>query len=186
MRTGVVATLALCATATPAHAYEYELTARTIGQVYQLPTLRLVGADMWLARRRYTQTLTLSMWDVGDLRRQRRKARPGLPDDGPVVWFTGHLRLDHDFGPWTAGTVTVDDRAVDAIDAIPDLAASSIALDLMYGYLAVDGLAGRVDRRIGRQLEVDALEWWSVAGVPARVHTPWPDLFVAPAGLGVR
>lgn len=182
----VLATLALCAIATPAHAYEYELMSRTSGQVYELPTLRLVGADLWLARRRFTQTLTLSVWDIGDLRRQRLKARPGMPDHGPVVWFTGHLRLDHDFGPWTSGTVTVDDRMLDAIDAIPDLAASSIALDLLYGYLAVDGLAGRVDLRIGRQLEVDSLDWWNVDGVTARVHTPWPVLFEATAGLRVR
>lgn len=182
----VLATLAFGATATPARAYEYELMARTSGQVYQLPTLRLVGADLWLARRRFTQTLTLSIWDVGDLRRKRLKARPGMPDHGPVIWFTGHLRLDHDFGPWTAGTVTVDDRMLDAIDAIPDLAASSIGLDLLYGYLAVDGLAGRVDLRIGRQLEVDSLDWWNVDGVTARVHTPWPVLFEATAGLRVR
>jgi hypothetical protein len=169
-----------------AHAYEYEVLARTAGQVYQLPSFRLVGADMWLARRRFTQTLTLTMWDVGDLRRKRMKAHPGLPDHGPVIWFTGHLRLDHDFGPWTAGTVTVDDQQLDAIDAIPDLAASSIALDLMYGYLAIDGIAGRVDLRIGRQLEVDSLDWWSVDGVTARVHTPWPVLLEATAGLRVR
>ncbi len=171
---------------TRAHAYEYEVITRTVGQVYQLPSMRLVGADLWLARRRFTQTLTLSMWDVGDLRRKRRRAHPGLPDDGPVVWFTGHLRLDHDFGPWTAGTVTVDDRGLDALDAIPELAAQSIGLDLTYGYLAVDGLAGRVDLRVGRQLEIDALDWWSVDGVTARVHTPWPVLFEATAGLRVR
>ena len=178
--------VALVLSSSPAHAYEYELMARTAGQMYELPTLRLVGADLWLARRRFTQTLTLSVWDIGDLRRKRLKARSGVPDRGPVVWLTGHLRLDHDFGPWTAGTVTVDDRALDAIDAIPDLAASSIGLDLLYGYLAVDGLAGRVDLRIGRQLEVDALDWWSVDGVSARVRTPWPVLFEATAGLRVR
>jgi hypothetical protein len=181
-----LAALALCATATPAGAYEYEVMVRTVGQIYELPTLRMAGADLWLARRRYTQTLTLSMWDVGDLRRQRLKAHPGLPDDGPVVWFTGHLRLDHDFGAWTAGTLRMDAQTLDAIDAIPDLAASSIGLDLLYGYLAVDGLAGRVDLRIGRQLDVDALDWWSVDGITARVHTPWPVLFEATAGLRVR
>ncbi len=180
----VLAALAL--STAPARAYEYEVVARTVGQVYQLPALRLVGADLWLARRRYTQTLTLSMWDLGDLRRQRLRARPGRVDHGPVVWFTGHLRLDHDFGAWTAGTVTVDDRALDAVDAIPDLAASSIGLDLLYGYVAIDGLAGRVDVRIGRQLTVDALDWWSLDGVTARVHTPWPVLFEAVAGLRVR
>lgn len=181
----MVLALALAAPA-PAGAYEYEVVARTIGQVYQLPVLRLVGADLWLARRRFTQTLTVSIWDIGDLRRERLRARAGRPDDGPVVWFTGHLRLDHDFGAWTAGTVMIDDRALDALDAVPELATSSVGLDLLYGYVAVDGLAGRVDLRLGRQLSVDALEWWSVDGVSARVRTPWPVVVEALAGLRVR
>jgi hypothetical protein len=179
---------AVCASwPTAARAYEYEVVARTSGQVYELPSLRLVGADLWLARRRFTQQLTLSVWDVGDLRRKRLRAHPGRVDDGPNVWFTGHLRLDHDFGDWTSGTVRLADGTFDAIDAVPELAASSVGLDLLYGYVAVDGLGGgRVDLRIGRQLSVDALAWWSVDGVTARVHTPWPVLFEATAGLRVR
>lgn len=182
--TVVLAALAVCAG--EAHAYEYEVVARTVGQVYQLPTLRLMGADLWLARRRFTQTLTLSVWDIGELRRTRQRRHPGGVDHGPVVWFTGHLRLDHDFGAWTAATVTVDARQLDAIDAIPELAAASVGVDLLYGYLAVDGLAGRVDLRLGRQLSVDALDWWSVDGVTARVHTPWHVAVEATAGVRVR
>jgi len=182
-----LALAALCAAPAAAHAYEYELASRTIGQIYQLPTLRMTGADLWLARRRFTETLTLSVWDVGDLRRQRLRMRPARVDRGPVIWFTGHLRIDHDFGEWTQGVLRLPGSTIDALDAIPELASSSVGVDLLYGYLAADGLAdGRLDLRVGRQLTVDALSWWSVDGVTARVHTPWPVLVEATAGLRVR
>lgn len=187
MKRALVLAAVMLAAPRPAAAYEYELAARTIGQIYQLPTLRMAGADLWLARRRFTQTLTLSVWDVGDLRRHRLKLRPGRVDRGPVIWFTGHLRLDHDFGEWTRGELRMPGNVVDALDAIPELASSSVGVDLLYGYLAADGLAdGRLDLRVGRQLSVDALAWWSVDGVTARVHTPWPVIVEATAGLRVR
>ncbi len=169
-----------------AGAYEYEIATRTVGQAYQLPSLRLLGADVWLARRRFSQSLTLSIWDIGDLRRKRLRDRPALARSGPVVWMTTHLRLEHDFGDWTLGALRVDDREVSAIDAIPELAASSLGIELLYGYVAIDGLGDRVDLRIGRQLSVDALDWWAVDGLTARVHTPWRLAVEAVAGVRVR
>jgi len=180
----VLAGLTLCAH--PASAYEFEVSSRTIGQSYQLPSFRLLGAELWLARRRFTTSLTLSVWDLGDLRRRRRRAHPGAVDRGPVVWLTAYLRVDHDFGEWTVGTLHVDGQPIDALDAVPELGASSLGLDLLYGYLAVDGLAGRVDLRLGRQLIFDPLDWGAVDGVTARVHTRWHLALEAQAGLKVR
>ena len=169
-----------------AHAWTYELSARSIGQLYQLPTLRLVGGDVWLARRRFTQTLALTVWDVGDLAAARARHRPGAVDDGPTIWFTGTLRLDHDFGAWTLGTLDLRGATVDAIDGIPELASQSIGFAIPYGYLGVDGLAGRVDLRLGRQLRLAELDGGAVDGVTVRVHTGTPVLAEVEAGLRVR
>src|SRR5262245_30111805 len=98
-RAAMLAALAMLGlTAGDVAAYEYEISTQSVGQVYQLPTLRLVGSNLWLARRRYMQSLTLSLWDLGGLRRERLRTRPALAHSGPVVWLTTQLRFDHDFG----------------------------------------------------------------------------------------
>lgn len=169
-----------------AEAYEFEILTRTVGQAYDLPVLGVLGSEVWLARRRFGQSLTLSVWDLGELRRDRRRERPALARSGPVIWMTAHLHIENDFGAWTTGTVRVDGRTVDAIDAIPELADASLAVQMLYGYVAVDGLADRVDLRIGRQIGVDALDWWAVDGIAARVHLPWRLAVSAIAGARVR
>ena len=182
----VALTACLVVGAAPARAYEFQVRARTLGQGYQLPTLHLLGGELWLARRRFTQSLSLTVWDLGDLRRKRLRAERGLPDDGPVIWLSTHLRLDHDLGAWTMGTIDADGRALDAIDLIPELAGSSVGLELLYGELAIDNLWHRVDLRLGRQLHLDDVDPWSMDGVSVRVRTPWPVTVNALAGLRVR
>ena len=73
MLRGCIAALVLAVGATPAHAYEFWLRAQTIGQAYQLRDYRLFGPDLFQGRRRYTQTLALRIWDVGDLAAARRR-----------------------------------------------------------------------------------------------------------------
>lgn len=179
-------TAVLLAGASDARAYDFQVRARTVGQAYQLPTLHLLGGEIWQARRRFTQSLSLTVWDLGDLRRKRLRGQRGPTDDGPVVWLSAHLRLDHDFGAWTMGAVSVAGRDVDAIDEIPELSGASLGLELLYGELAVDNLWHRVDLRIGRQLHLDEVDPWSMDGVTARVRTPWPVTVEALAGLRVR
>src|SRR4051812_17853643 len=87
--------------ATPAHAYEFWLRTQSIGQAYQLRDYRLVGPDLFLGRRRFTQTLALRIWDIGDLAAARRTAH--LPERGVRVTFQSYLRIDHDFGDYTMG-----------------------------------------------------------------------------------
>ncbi|HET9989060.1 MAG TPA: hypothetical protein VFQ65_11070, partial [Kofleriaceae bacterium] len=70
--------LAVTLAPVPAHAYEFWLHAQTIGQAYQLRDYQLVGPDLFLGRRRVTQTLALRITDVGDLAAARRLAR--LPE----------------------------------------------------------------------------------------------------------
>ncbi|MCA9677815.1 MAG: hypothetical protein KC464_22520, partial [Myxococcales bacterium] len=183
----LIGALAL-APARAARAYEFDVHARTIGQGYQLRTFRLSGGGLRLSRRRFTQSLALEIWDIGDLA-AHREARGGRRRGGPRVYLSTYLRLDHDFGDWTMGTL--DDprflEAIDANDAIPELASSSLALDIMYAYLGVDGIAdGRLDLRLGRQVTMDPLDAVALDGATAVIHTPWHASLEVQGGLRVR
>src|SRR5688500_20199544 len=105
MLRGCVAALVLVASVAPAHGYEFWLRSQTIGQAYQLREYRLVGPDLFLGRRRYTQTLALRIWDIGDLARDRRVAR--LPAGGVHIAWHSFLRVDHDFGSYANATIPV-------------------------------------------------------------------------------
>jgi hypothetical protein len=186
-RAAAITFTAACAVATlaaPARAYDFTVETRIIAQAYDLRSIRLAGPDVWLGRRRYTQTLALDLTDLGDLAIHRRKTRRHF---GPTVSFTSYLRVDHDFGNWTEGRILSGARFLDATDLVPELRASDLNLDLLYAYLEVKDLAdGAVDLRVGRQLRVDALDWFAMDGVTARVATPLHVAIEAYGGLRVR
>src|ERR1700754_2836343 len=100
-----VAAVVLAAAAAPAHAYEFWLRAQAIGQAYQLRDYRLIGPDLFLGRRIFTQTLALRIWDLGDLAAHRREAH--LPEQGLRISFQSYLRVDHDFGDFANGTIVI-------------------------------------------------------------------------------
>ncbi len=186
MLRGCIVAIVLAIGATPAHAYEFWLRARTIGQAYQLREYRLVGPDLFQGRRRYTQTLALRIWDVGDLAAARRRAR--LPERGLRVSWQSYLRVDHDFGQYTAGRIRISPAVRrDAIDVIPELADSAAGFQLMYGHLELAGIGDdRVTIRAGRVL---ADEGWGTTGVDGgsvRVELPPPLAVTATGGLRVR
>lgn len=185
--------LASLAHAPPAAAYEFEVRARTVGQGYELRSLRLSGPDLRLDRRRFTQVLSLGIFDIGDRRHTggrgtRSGAAPAASAaaNRPRISFSGYLRIDHDFGPWATGSIT-QDRVYEAVDRIPELEHELLNLDVLFAYVAAEDLAGgRLDLYLGRQLDVDTLDWWSMDGVTARLRT---DLGVAVevfGGLRVR
>lgn len=172
-----------------AHGYEFEVRARTIGQGYSLRSLRLLGPSLRLDRRRFTQVLSLSIFDIGELRGPRRgrhlfeRAYP----DGPHVYFSAYLRLDHDDGSWATGQVRLDNQLWDAVDLIPELQDELLDLDVLYAYAAAEGIAGGwLDLEVGRQLRVATLDWWSMDGVAARVHAPRDIDVEVFGGLRVR
>ncbi len=175
---------AVAGAARTARAYDFSIHTRIIAQAYDLRSFRLSGPDLWLGRRRYTQTLALDLIDIGDLAADRKKQRKHF---GPTITFSSYMRVDHDFGDWTQGSVTSGTRKIDAIDLVPELGASSLDLDLLYAYVDVRGLAdGAVDLRVGRQLRVDALDWFAMDGVTARIATPLHVAIEAFGGLRVR
>ena len=170
----------------PAHAYEFWLNAQSIGQAYQLQGYSLIGPSLYLSRHRFTQTLALRITDIGDLSHDRLVAH--LPDRGLRISWLSYLRVDHDFGDWTSGTVKIGTARVDAIDAIPELAENSVALDLMYGYLQLDGLLDdRLQMQVGRVLQDDGWGTTAIDGGRARLEVPSTPLAVtAEAGFRVR
>jgi len=174
--------------AAPAHAYEFWLRAQTIGQAYQLRDYRLVGPDLFLGRRRYTQTLALRIWDVGDLAAARRTSH--LPDRGLRVSWQSYLRVDHDFGDYTSGQIKLPAVSLprDALDVIPELGESSAALELLYGYIELTGLVDdRLTLQIGRVVADDGWGTTAVDGAAARLEVPSAPLAVAvSAGFRVR
>src|SRR3954466_5965272 len=96
LRRACVTAILLAVTASPAHAYDFWMHTQSIGQAYQLRQYRLIGPDLFLGRRRYTQTLALRITDIGGLAASRRESR--LPATGVTISWQSYLRIDHDFG----------------------------------------------------------------------------------------
>jgi hypothetical protein len=185
MRRACIAAIVLAVASVPADAYEFWLRARTYGQAYQLREYRLVGPDLFLGRRRFTQTLALRIWDIGDFAADRRRSR--LPDNGFRVSFQSYLRIDHDFGLFTSGNIRISSSVRrDAIDVYPELAESVAGFDLLYGHVSLDGIAGgRVALQLGRVLVDDGWGTSGVDGGTARVEVPSTPLAITATG-GVR
>ncbi|HUS64862.1 MAG TPA: hypothetical protein VMZ28_09990 [Kofleriaceae bacterium] len=184
--------LALAATASTAgapaaRAYDFEIRARTYGQAEELRSLRFVGGSLLLSVRRFTQTLALSIWDIGRASRIWRQYDT-TRRRGPRFSFHSYLRLDHDFGDYTSGTVDIGDRRLSAVDAIPELEAGALQLDVLYAFAAAEDLAdGRLDLYLGRQIGTDALDWYAFDGARARAESQRIPLAVeAFGGLQVR
>jgi hypothetical protein len=178
---------AMRSVAAPAHAYEFWLRARTYGQAYQLRDYRLVGPDLFLGRRRITQMLTLRIFDVGDLAAKRRQAR--LPAGGLRITWQSYLRIDHDFGDYSSARLTLPGPIRrDALDVIPELGESIANLDLMYGFLELDGFADdRLNVQLGRLVANDGWATTAFDGGGARFEVPSTPLAIsASAGLRVR
>lgn len=181
---GAVA-LAVLGTSSPARGYEFEVHARTIGQGYSLTSFRPLSGDLSLQRRRFTTTLSLDIWDLAG-RIDAMKLYAPQPR-GPRIYISTYMRLDHDFGSWTGGELTLGTQTYDAVDLIPELETGSLSLDVLYGYVAAEALLdGALDVRVGRLLEVDALDWYSFDGAKARVVTPLGFAVEGFGGLRVR
>ena len=187
LRRACVTAIVLAIAASDAHAYEFWLRAQTIGQAYQLREYRLVGPDLFLGRRRYTQTLALRIADIGGLAAYRRTSR--LPDTGLTISWHSYLRVDHDFGSFTSGRIKLSEAIRrDAIDVIPELVETSADLDLLYGYVSLDGLAdGALSAQLGRVLIDDGWGSSGVDGATVRYVLPVaPVAITATGGLRVR
>src|SRR4051812_35014464 len=152
--------------AEPARAYDAEVDASIAAQYYMLSS---PWGDPTVRRRRYTETLGLSVWNIqsdGDPR-------------GPRLSFQSRMRLDADFGQSSA------ERQLGSPNYIPGL--QEAPLDLMYAYLEGQRyLNGYLGFRLGRQYVFDTLGFWSFDGGLVTLSTPANLVFEAYAGLEQR
>ncbi|MBP9086531.1 MAG: hypothetical protein KBG15_10470 [Kofleriaceae bacterium] len=179
----IVLITVLLARPMPVAAYEFSARAYATAQGYQLRSFGSYGRVSLLSRQRFTQSLDLSIWDIPGW--QAGRQRRGLADGGVRVSLVGSARVDHDFGTYTAGAMRIGNVRRDALDVVPELANSVIALQLMYGYLHVDGLLNeRVAFDAGRLVGNDGFEYFSVDG--ARVSAALHRYATVRATAGVR
>jgi len=165
----LLAGVALCGAllgAREAGAYQTEVDATLDAQFYSLQSP--YGSPL-VQRRRYTQTLALSLYDLQADR---------LPL-GPSLTFKSRLRLDSDFGQ------RPEERNPDSSSYVPGLA--DAPLDVMYAYLEGQRyLSGYLGFRLGRQYVVDTLGFWSFDGAEVLVTTPAYVALEAYAGFEQR
>jgi hypothetical protein len=169
-----------------AEAYEFWTRARSTGEVYELRGFRLIGDELAIPRRRFTQSLSLVIRDIGDLERQRR--RNGRTGRGVVVSWQSTLRLEHDFGTFvTARLPSGPTRRQDALDVIPEIDDSTLAFSLLYGHLSIDGLLdGRLAVQLGRIVELDGTGALPIDGVAVRAAVAEHVEVRVSGGLAVR
>ena len=138
----------------------------------------------------HLQTIALRIWDIGDLAASRRESH--LPERGLRISWQSYLRVDHDFGDYTSGQITlplaVSAKPRDALDVIPELSESVASLELLYGYVELAGLLDdRLTIQIGRVLADDGWGTTGIDGGNARFEVPAAPLAVSvSAGFRVR
>ncbi len=167
----VAAHAAVAAPSGLVRAYDFVLTSRTIGQGYVERRYGAGGASELLTRRRLTQYLNLSVFDI------EPHGWRGADGDRNLVSFELGLRFDGDFGTYLT-------RRPSGPDSIGELAQNQV--DVLYAYLLARDVGGHVDVQLGRQLHYDLVDFYSFDGADVWLH---PGRFVSAqvfAGTEVR
>jgi hypothetical protein len=143
---------------TRAWAYDFSIDLRTIGQGYQVRGFAPGGENELLTRRRLTQILNLSVFDIEPGRwhadDEDRTARN-------VVYVDASLRFDSDFGGYMTGRPQ-------GTGEIRELRQSQV--DVLYAFLGGRRIGGRVDFQLGRQLHFDLVDFYAFDGADAVVR----------------
>jgi hypothetical protein len=184
----IVAAIAGVLTPVDARAVEVQVGARTIAEGYQERWIRPGQGDVLLNRRRFVQTLDLDAWGL-----LAAPVDPGHPERTPPpaadLYVTSALRIQHDFGDWVGGTVDYSVAGVPgrepAHEAVPELGADRLQLDVPFAYLGGRRVFGWLDFKLGRQLELDPLDWYALDGLMLRAHLPVAGLAIEVHGGGV-
>jgi len=143
--------------AAAAQAFEVEVDSETTAQGYQL---RNAWGDPVLSRRRFLQTLGLHVVGIGE--NENAAASSGLD-----MSFHMRMRLDADFAiqPFESNYADYPSAFVPGLQRAP--------VDLVIGYFDIRNLAGGwLSARLGRQIIVDPLGWWSLDGALLRAELP--------------
>jgi hypothetical protein len=167
----VAAMIGVTLPAMPAAAYDFLLSVRTVGQGYQERRYGPSGAAQMLSRRRLTQYLSLSVFNIAP---EQWRGRDG---DRNSVSFELGMRFDSDFGQFLLGRPR-------GMDAIGELAQNQI--DILYAYLLAKDVGGHFDLQVGRQLHYDLVDFYSFDGGDAQVRVGSHATAQAFAGTEVR
>ena len=159
MRAGVVVVAATVGAVAlrpaPAVAYDFAISVRTVGQGYQERRYGSGGASELLSRRRLTQYLNLSVYNIAP------EPWRGPDRDRNAVSFEMGMRFDSDFGQFMLGRP----RGNDSIGEL-----SQNQLDVLYAYFQARDVAKRIDLQLGRQLHWDLVDFYAFDGLDARVR----------------
>jgi hypothetical protein len=152
-----------------AWAYDFSIDLRTVGQGYQVRGYAPTGANLLLSRRRLTQTLNLSVfnlepdrWHADDGAAGARGPRGADDRAGDnVLYVDASLRFDTDFGGYMLGRPT-------GTDEIRELQQSQV--DVLYAFVGGRRMGGRVDFELGRQIHFDLVDFYAFDGASALVR----------------
>jgi hypothetical protein len=136
-------------------AYDFLLSVRTVGQGYQERRYGPSGAAQLLSRRRLTQYLSLSVFNIAP---EPWRGRDG---DRNSVSFELGMRFESDFGQFLLGRP----RGTDAIGEL-----SQNQIDVLYAYVLAKEVGGRADLQLGRQLHYDLVDFYSFDGGDMQVR----------------
>ncbi|HVJ18270.1 MAG TPA: hypothetical protein VM686_22780, partial [Polyangiaceae bacterium] len=152
MRRFSVALLLALLWSLPAQAFDSEVEALSEAQFY---TFQSPYGEPLVRRRRYTETLTLHVYDLQG---------QGIPGQ-PRISLKTRFRLDADFG------MQARELNPDSQYYVPGLRQE--ALDVMYAYIeGRDYADGYLGFRLGRQNTTDVLGFWSFDGALVSLSTP--------------
>jgi len=168
---GVLLGAALAAGPSAARAYDFVLTSRTIGQGYAERRYGAGGSAELLTRRRLTQYLNLSVFNI------EPDHWHGPDADRNLLSFEVAMRFDGDFGTYLT-------RRPSGPDTIGELQQSQV--DILYAYLLARDVGGHLDVQLGRQLHYDLVDFYSFDGVDAQAHVGHFVTAQAFAGTEVR
>jgi hypothetical protein len=161
------AAIAVVLLALPAHAYDFQIDAETIGQAYQLRA----ADDALVNRRRIAQYLGLHVFNLGP---HDELGRP-LPQN--QFYLTVSMRLDADMGDYP--------QLTELTGRTPEHELNPEKLDLLYAYLGGRDVFGFIDFELGRQILIDLYDWYSFDGLHVTARTPFHVAAEVWGGLNV-
>lgn len=142
--------------ALPAVAADFQIRSDTIGDFYG--TLRSDGTEM--SRRRLHQMLGLDVFDLAG-------------DGSNNMFFVSSFRFDSDLG--------IEQEELDRVGQL-----RRERLSIMYAYFEARDLLGFLGIRLGRQLEIDAVDMLLWDGLKLSFNTPWYFGIEALVGVEAR
>jgi hypothetical protein len=157
-----------------ARAYDFSIDLQTIGQGYQVRGFAPTGGNALLTRRRLTQILNLSVFDIEP---DQWHAHDEATSGRNTIYMDASFRFDSDFGGFMQGRPQ-------GADEIRELQQNQI--DVLYAFLGGRRMGGRVDFQLGRQLHFDLVDFYAFDGADVLVRLPLSLAAEAFSGTEVR